>query len=94
MEAAQRPGNADECGGDIAAPGRAKTRKPAARIAVKGHAHHRTDDEDDDEVDKGGAAVGSIRVPSYGVHTAVAHRTRPMIGPDRRYKVVAAGTWL
>jgi hypothetical protein len=61
MEAAQRPGNADECGGDIAAPGRAKTRKPAARIAVKGHAHHRTDDEDDDEVDKGGAAVGSIR---------------------------------
>jgi hypothetical protein len=35
MEAAQRPGNADECGGDIAAPGRAKTRKPAARIAVK-----------------------------------------------------------
>jgi hypothetical protein len=38
VEANERPGNADECGGDIAARGRAKTRKPAAHIAVKGQA--------------------------------------------------------
>src|SRR4029450_9154140 len=58
VEADERTRNANQGGGDIAPRSRAEARQPTARVAVEKKARHAADDENDDEIEKGGAADG------------------------------------